>query len=319
MTDNEQAVANDKPDGKNITMSEMEMIKTLSATGKYDITPKKEKIPGFGDGFVGTSTPYTGYCRGEPDLDNNESYLVKAREVPKIPQFSGEDPPVKGDVSYREWRFEVQCLTDDPEITDSLLSQAIRRSLRGTARRRLMSLGNSPDLTLVLSKLDNFFGDVSTNGMIMQEFFNSFQKPDESVTDFGCRLESMLHVAVEHGYLDPFSKSELLRHKFWTSLSSDRLKSQTRHKYDTIKDFDLLLREIRMVDKEINLQNTVSKDSASSSTSKGVKARQHAVQSESVTSSECKSLEERFHALEKDMNTKMELLLEKLDTLGNKG
>ncbi|XP_060080484.1 uncharacterized protein LOC132559870 [Ylistrum balloti] len=266
----------------NISQAEMEMIKVLSATGKFNITPKKEKLPGFGEGFIKTSTPHVGRFEDEYEADRGQ---LSYQAIPKIPPFSGEEPPIKGDVTYREWRFEVQCLTDDPDISDSVLAQAIRRSLRGTARRMLMSLGNSPDLTLVLSKLDNLFGDISTNGMIMQEFFNSCQKPDESVTDFGCRLESMLHVAVEHGYLDRYSKSELLRHKFWTSLSSDRLKSQTRHKYDTIKDFDLLLREIRRVEKELSLQDTASGSNnikPSTTSSSKVKARQQSVTTESV-------------------------------------
>ena len=88
--------------------------------------------------------------------------------------------------------------------------------------------------------------------MIMQEFFNSYQKEHETVAAFGCRLETMLQTAVDHGYLQKESKNDMLRHKFWQSLSSEKLKSQTRHKYDTIFSFDLLLREIRMVEKQLS-------------------------------------------------------------------
>lgn len=58
----------------------------------------------------------------------------------------------------------------------------------------------------------------------MQEFFNAFQLPGENVTSFGCRLETMLQNAIYNGYLDSVSKNDLLRHKFWTSLNSEKLK-----------------------------------------------------------------------------------------------
>ena len=44
----------------------------------------------------------------------------------------------------------------------------------------------------------------------------------------------------------------MLRSKFWTGLKSQSLKNSTRHLYDTIKDFQSLLREIQKVDQEEN-------------------------------------------------------------------
>ena len=52
-------------------------------------------------------------------------------------------------------------------------------------------------------------------------------------------------IAIDHEYLDRKSKNDLLSHTFWTSLHLDQLKSQPRHKYDTIREYDVLLREIR--------------------------------------------------------------------------
>ena len=105
----------------------------------------------------------------------------------------------------------------------------------------------------ILHKLDILFGEVSDNGMIMQEFFNAFQLPNECARSFGCPLESMIQNAIDCGYLERSAKNDLLRNKFWTSLSSEKLKSQTRHKYDSIRDYDRLLLEIRRVEKEISI------------------------------------------------------------------
>ena len=237
----------------------------------------------------------------------NQVYEFNAN-IPRIPQFSGDDPPQKGDVSYKEWRFEVQCLIGDPDVKPNLLIQSIRRSLRGTAKTMLIPLGEKASVKQILEKLDILFGEISNNGMIMQEFFNAFQLPNECVTSFGCRLETMLQNAIDNGYLDRASKNDLLRHKFWTSLSSEKLKSQTRHKYDAIKNYDRLLLEIRRVEKEIMI----------SSFSEKTPVHQHG-----MTAYE--DLEEKLMGKMRNIETKLEgkiddkfnQILEKLD--GNTG
>ena len=96
----------------------------------------------------------------------NQVYEFNAN-IPRIPQFSGDDPPQKGDVSYKEWRFEVQCLIGDPDVKPNLLIQSIRRSLRGTAKTMLIPLGEKASVKQILEKLDILFGEISNNGMIM--------------------------------------------------------------------------------------------------------------------------------------------------------
>ena len=51
----------------------------------------------------------------------------------------------------------------------------------------------------------------------------------------------------------------MLRSKFWTGLKNTQLRSATRHKYDSLSDFQTLLKEIRQI--EVEEQNLVkSKD-----------------------------------------------------------
>ena len=60
----------------------------------------------------------------------------------------------------------------------TLVTQSIRRSLRGTAKTMLIPLGEKASVKQILEKkLDILFGEISNNGMIMQEFFNAFQLP----------------------------------------------------------------------------------------------------------------------------------------------
>ncbi|KAK6183272.1 hypothetical protein SNE40_010783 [Patella caerulea] len=76
----------------------------------------------------------------------------------------------------------------------------------------------------------------------MQKFYTETQKGGESMTSFGCRLESLLQIAVANGHVGIAAKDDMLRSKFWTGLRNEALKSQTRHKYDTARCYDDLLR-----------------------------------------------------------------------------
>lgn len=109
-------------------------------------------------------------------------YEVNQAQFLKIPHFSGDDPPQKGDVSYKEWRYEVHCLRNDPAVKESSTIQSVRRSLRGRAKQMLIPLGEKARLRYILEKLDILFGEVSDNGMIMQEFFGAYQLPSECAT-----------------------------------------------------------------------------------------------------------------------------------------
>ncbi|XP_041374662.1 uncharacterized protein LOC121387570 [Gigantopelta aegis] len=231
-------------------LSEADMVDALNASGKYNIEYKGTitSIP---------SLKKESYVLNMPHMGGSDSqrgqHLTSSTYIPKISPFSGDDPPQKGDSSFMEWCFEVRCLMTDPEMHPPMVLQAVRKSLRGTARSMLIPLGERATVTDIISKLDILFGDVLTNGMIMQEFFNASQKSEESVTAFGCRLETMLQAAINCSDLDRHSKNDLLRHKFWTPLNCEKLKSQTRHKYDTIREYDDLLREIRKVEKELSM------------------------------------------------------------------
>ena len=109
-------------------------------------------------------TKKTGVRPGSDDKSNGQFY--------KLSTFSG-DGPIKGEVSYREWRYEVLCLKASRDISDTSLITSVRRSLKGTAKQLLIPLGEKASIGEILKRLDLFFGDISTNEMIMQDFFNA--------------------------------------------------------------------------------------------------------------------------------------------------
>ncbi|XP_062604621.1 uncharacterized protein LOC134266386 [Saccostrea cucullata] len=67
---------------------------------------------------------------------------------------------------------------------------------------------------------------------------------------YASRIEETICKAIQFGFIDEIAKDAMLRNKFWTGLASQSLKNSTRHLYDSIKDFQYLLREIRKVQQE---------------------------------------------------------------------
>ncbi|XP_052676991.1 uncharacterized protein LOC128158272 [Crassostrea angulata] len=114
----------------------------------------------------------------------------------------------------------------------------------------LVPLGEDVCLTDIINKLDGFFGSVSTNENLMQAFYSDYQKESESIVVYASRLEETISKAIQFGFIDQVAKDAMLRNKFWTGLSSQTLKNSTRHLYDSIKDFQILLKEIRKVQQE---------------------------------------------------------------------
>jgi len=233
-----------------------EILKEIS--NRYDLIEKCNKDDVFGPGepvfdYLSApprpiaSTPLPYFNQSLPPAP-----VIQNHALPKVPCFSGDTPVPKGEVEFIVWRNEIQCLVGAPGMTLPHILQVLRGSLRGTARRMVVPLGNGATFDQVLNKLETYFGDSSSKEELLASFFSSFQQPSESITDYACRLEASLQVIIEKGDLPVLARNDLLRHKFWTGLSSANLKAQTRHKYDYVKDYDLLLREVRQVDKELN-------------------------------------------------------------------
>ena len=129
---------------------------------------------------------------------------------------------------------------------------------------------------------------------------------------FGCRLETLLMTAVEQGYMKSNAINDMLRHKFWQCLNSKELKAQTRHKYDSIEDFDKLLAEIRKVEKQIEISPAQNEKQAYSDKSK--QAHHHP----QVTHQDLEQLEKKIDSkldkVSKDLDSKIDDKLNKILT-----
>ena len=98
---------------------------------------------------------------------------------PKITVFSGEEPRPKSESSFEKWTYEVRCLRKDKMYSEATIGQAIRKSLKGQAKKVLLPMGSDATVDQIIQRLEGVFGNVATPMSILQEFYTVYQKQDE--------------------------------------------------------------------------------------------------------------------------------------------
>lgn len=256
---------NSSPDYRVVTKTEYNMLLALAGKipGKPNpmdqstSTPGPAKADGAKSKLSFNPPGFSPIPRHQPSQNIvNSSAILNATAntpsfpIPKLPFFSGSDQLQKGDTTYEVWNFEVKCLQNAHFLPDHIILQAMRNSLKGEARSMLVSLGENATIDEILERLDGFYGNVSTPETLIQSFYSDFQKENESIVSYGLRLEQILSRAIRSGHIGIAAKDSMLCSKFWTGLRSQQLRNSTRHLYDTIGDFQALLKEIRKVEQE---------------------------------------------------------------------
>ena len=232
--------------------------KPLGATGSQpDTKPAsgaRPKIPEFKLHLSPTKTPDnkshpTGDKPHSRAPDNTSIIYDPSSLRPRFPIFSGEP---KSETSFDVWKFEVQCAIREGTCSEALILQSIRSSLKGKARSLLLTLPPKAGPNRIIDKLDGVYGNVYPSEQLVQQFYAAKQEPNESVADYGMRLEGLLQTCIDRGDISPISRNEMLRTKLWSGLSNEGLRNASRYKYDTITDFDKLRIELRTIELDMH-------------------------------------------------------------------
>ena len=230
----------------------------LPASGHHYISEEELKAELLKDRLMQSSTRRSGRVF-EDDLssDRRQTKSIEEKDTeerisleknfpfPKITAFSGEENRPKGEASYEEWRYEVKCLQRDGVYSKYVIGQAIRKSLRGPAKREIIQMGPTATVEEIMERLESTFANVATGMSVMQEFFTASQKQEESVAAWALRLEEIMQNAIDKGQIKEEEKDDLLRDKFWRSLRSERLKNATRIDFRTVSNFKRLVKAVR--------------------------------------------------------------------------
>ena len=267
-----------------------------------DVKPE----PGSDLPKVGTVPSFIGHPPPSFNTSLNSSYLASMR-LPQLPFFSGEDQ--KGDVSFEVWKFELSCLIKE-NYPDSLILQSIRKNLRGKAREILLTLGETAKPADILNKLEGIYGNVSTNEVLLQQFYIEFQHKDESVADYSIRIENMLRKATRSRTISDEIRNEMLCSKLWNGLGDPLLKNSSRYTYETEKDFNQLRKKLRAIEQDLSVSSTTKLISSSATDNKEIKDVKQMQQSTADSNSTNQKLD--------GLLQQMKLLRERMDGLENK-
>lgn len=206
---------------------------------------------------VNNSKPKVSFNKG--NFTHDMSGNTPTYQRPRLPVFSGE---AKGETSFDVWKFEVKCLLREQLYPELIIVQCMRNALKGQARNTLLTLPETATPVQIIEKLEGIYGNVYSNETLLQTFYTQKQEDGQSVAEYGMKLENILQKAFEKGKLSQEVRSDMLRTRFWSGLRDPALKNATRYKYDTIKNFDELRKEVRAIELELELSSTPKSSSA---------------------------------------------------------
>ena len=173
---------------------------------------------------------------------------LASMRAPQLPPFSGESQ--KGDVSFEVWKYEL-LIINDVIYPNALILQSVRRSLKGIARDILLTKEATAALLNILNKLEGIYGIVSFRQILLQQFYLEGQHNHESVDDYSVRIENLLRSATVSNTLVDSVKHEMLCSKLQNGLKDPLLKNPSRYKFETVKDFNILRRDIRAIEQDL--------------------------------------------------------------------
>jgi hypothetical protein len=191
--------------------------------------------------LISTQSPLGSPSQPACSAQSTQSFPVNTSlyQAPKVSFFSGESH--KGDVSFEIWKAEVISLRSAGYSSASIM-YAIRRSIKGRAADLVLSMGIHATLDMVLDKFQRIFGTVSTPELLLEQYYSSRQLPNETVAEWACRLEEILHKLEERGCPVVGQSISMLRSKFWSGLRDINVKNALRHMYDShVPYVDLLV------------------------------------------------------------------------------
>ena len=219
-------------------LSEEDKAKLLGLlSGARPKVPENNGLSGDEQGSDQSSLDEMGAAGGGTANRNNGNQGqqgVYKMKMPKLSTFSGSKTS-KNEPPFTVWKFEVENLRQNFREAD--VKSAIFQSVSGDAAKTLVRLGQGASVQRILDKFQKVFGSVISDEKKLTDFFNSEQKPNETVAEWACRLEELMYECNLAGLPD---RDTLLKARFFSGLFSDDISQAVQHEYKTV-EFDQLL------------------------------------------------------------------------------
>ena len=193
-------------------------------------------------------------------------YPAYAPSSLRISTFSGDPQGKGGEVSFKQWRFEVMGLVNDGNL-ESHIMQTIRKSVRGAASETLLSVGEKATLHQLLKEMDTVFGSVASTQKLLQDFYQSQQTDKDSVSQWASNITSQLAEILRRpdSMIGLENKKLMLQRKFFYGLNDSQIKSGVRHLFDQGVSYERLVEkarelELELAEKRVRVQEATATD-----------------------------------------------------------
>lgn len=155
-------------------------LETDSASKQPD--PTSSQLPTYSPATPPHTPPSSWYSCPNSSGISRLDYIHP--RIPELPPFSGDG---KSNTNMFEiWRYDVNCFTDEG-VYPTPIREAIRKSLKGTARGVLLHLGENETISDILTELEGVYGNVQSSERLNEQFYSEHQQPDESIADYSLR------------------------------------------------------------------------------------------------------------------------------------
>ncbi|OWF39253.1 hypothetical protein KP79_PYT25197 [Mizuhopecten yessoensis] len=201
----------------------------------------------------------------EDDAVGVPSVQVNMTRKPWIAKFNGTDKD-----GYDVWRNQLLSLVEENH-KDQDIMDALRSSLQGKAASVFSRINAGVPIKDILKKMDSIFGEIDSESDLLAEFYGARQRKDESVADWGCRLESVLD-SIQKQCTLPHTPDMMLRNMLWTGLRQD-LKDVSGYLVNQINIFDDLRIALRRIEKQHKLPASATDIPKQTSEKKSVPAK----------------------------------------------
>ena len=146
-------------------------------------------------------------------LEATSTGTIVTTRKPWLVKFSGHSSE-----GYVLWRHQLRSMSEKHSVLD--IEDAIRSSLHGKAGDIVAQLGTSVSVEGIIKKMDSIYGEVDEEEDLLHLFYGAKQEPDETVVDWGCRLETMVSLLKKQGPL-PRDENSMLRKRLWKGLREE--------------------------------------------------------------------------------------------------
>ena len=230
-----------------------------SGTGRYSFTytekprPKPIKVQsGQEDGEEIQHEEQEEDKEAAEELEKQATKQLSIRTAPpRLPPFSGSDPIPKGEISFAQWKNDVNIYRAQTKV--DLMTEAVRNSLRGQAADAVLSLGKS-SLDDIIKELDVLYGVSFTFSMLEKAFCNIVQEKSESIASYASRLSTAFSkmATASSIKITPEEKDIRLRDHFFEGLQKSfqgRLQFMMYSDKTTYADLRIAARTVEESDK----------------------------------------------------------------------